>query len=275
MTARRGERKAAQPGAIRVDFGPEKSVHGLSWGQQHGGYFGSPEVARAMVDAVRGIWRPANPDAVVDLGGGTGYFLGQLREAGLERPAALVVLDASAEQLGQAEAAGLTCVQGSVGVFRRGDVAPAGGRVLYVMRSVLHYAGEQGWRRLLRHIRRQAETGEYWVHQTACFKRREDADCLNALYGKMRTGKWYPTVRVLGEGLESAGWEVVSTCPAPVLHLKSGELGMRYGLDAADLKQIQREMIGEYGADNPVFHAAEDGFQAELHYRIWSCRAAP
>ena len=55
MTARRGERKAAHSGAIRVDFGPEKSVHGLSWGQQHSGYFGSPEVARAMVDTVRGI----------------------------------------------------------------------------------------------------------------------------------------------------------------------------------------------------------------------------
>ncbi|HPR68309.1 MAG TPA: class I SAM-dependent methyltransferase [Kiritimatiellia bacterium] len=275
MTNRRGKRKAAQPGAAGVDFGPEQSVHGSAWGQQHGGYFSDPEVARAMVDAVGGIWRKANPDAVVDLGGGTGYFLGQLRGAGLGRSAAFVVLDASAEQLRQAEAAGLACVQGSVNAFRRGEVAPAGGRVLYVMRSVLHYAGRRGWRRIPEHIRQQAETGEYWVHQTACFERREDADCLNSLYEKMRTGKWYPAVRVLGEGLESAGWEVVFSCPAPVLHLKSGELGARYGLDAADLKRIRREMGAEHGAENPVFQAAGDGFQAELHYRIWICRAAP
>lgn len=275
MKRHSGDQQAAYPNTPGMDFGPEQSVHGPAWGRQHGGYFSDPEVARAMVDAVRGIWGQADPDAVVDLGGGTGFWLTQLRGSGLDRPVALVALDASAEQLGQAEAAGLACVQGSVDTFRRGEVAPERGRLLYVMRSVLHYAGEQGWRRLLRHIRRQAETGEYWVHQTACFERREDADCLNALYRKMRTGKWYPTVQALGDGLESAGWEVESTGPAPVLHLKSGELGERYGLDAADLKQIQREMIGEYGADNPVFHAAEDRFQADLHYRIWVCRAAP
>lgn len=265
----------AYPNPPGMDFGPEQSVHGLAWGRQHGGYFGDPEVARAMVDAVRGIWGQADPDAVVDLGGGTGFWLTQLREAGLGRPAALVVLDASVEQLGQAAAAGLECVQGSVDTFRRSEVAPERGRILYVMRSVLHYTGEQGWRRLLRHIRRQAEPGEYWVHQTACFERREDAACLNALYRKMRTDKWYPTVRALGLALESSGWDVVSTSPAPTLHLKSGELGTRYGLDAAELKQIQREMGAEHGADNPVFHAAEDGFQAELPYRIWVCRAAP
>ena len=254
------------------NFGPEQAVHGVAWGRLHGGYFSDPEVARPLVAAVRDVARETRPDRIADLGGGTGFLLAQLRAAGLA-DVPLAVLDDSAPQLAEAEKAGFSCVRGAVETVRRGAVAPAGERVLWIMRSVLHYAGETGLDPLLRHLRAQAEPGEFWVHQTACFARQADADCLNALYRRMRTAKWYPTTADLQTRLAAAGWSVATIRPAPTLDLDSAELGLRYGLDAADLAGIRSEMGRDFGEANPVFRCGPDGFRAELRYAIFICRA--
>lgn len=254
-------------------LGPEQAVHGATWGRMHGGYFSDPEVARPLVEAVRGIWEEARPDRIVDLGGGTGFLLSRLRAAGLDAGTALVMLDDSPPQLAEAEKAGLTCVRGAAEAFRRADAVPPGHRALWTMRSVLHYAGEGGLAPLLAHLRAQAVPGEFWVHQTACFERGEDAACLNALYGKMRTGKWYPTVSDLCARLSAAGWRVDEVRPAPALHLEARDLGVRYGLDESERRRIRKEMAAEFGASQPAFHISADGFQADLHYRIFICRA--
>ena len=257
------------------DFGPEQAVHGAPWAQMHGGYFSDPEVARPLVEAVREVRGRARPDRIVDLGGGTGYLLGRLRASGIGDGIGLAVLDDSDPQLAEAAKSGLACVRGSVDAFRRTEVAPAGERVLWIMRSVLHYAGERGLAPLLKHIREQAEAGEFWVHQTACFEREEDAACLNALYRKMRTGKWYPAVADLRARLDAQGWTVEEERPAPTLRLESCELGRRYGLDGADLRRIGAGMAAEFGEDCETFRMASGGFRADLHYRIFACRAAP
>lgn len=254
------------------NFGPEQAIHGSSWGHMHGGYFGDPDVARPLVAAVREVWGAARPDRIVDLGGGTGFLLGQIRAAGFA-DIPLAVLDDSTPQLAEAEKAGLACVRGSVGTFRRAKVAPAGQRVLWIMRSVLHYAGESGLDPLLRHLRAQAEPGEFWIHQTACFERAEDAACLNALYRKMRTEKWYPTVADLQARLAAAGWRAERTQPAPTLHLDSGELGLRYGLAADAVAAIGTEMQREFTEIGPVFRGKAAEFRAELRYALFVCRA--
>ena len=64
-----------------MSLGREQIVHGASWAQVHGGYFSDPEVARPLVEAVGNVWDEARPDGVVDLGGGTGFMLGQIRAA--------------------------------------------------------------------------------------------------------------------------------------------------------------------------------------------------
>ena len=256
-----------------MDFGPEKHVHGAVWGRQHGGYFSDPEVARPLVAAVRKIWAEARPDRIVDLGGGTGFLLAHLRAAGIGAGAALTVLDDSAPQLAEAAKAGLACVRGSAGAFRRTDVAPAGARILWLMRSVLHYAGAAGLDPLLRHLRDQAAPGECWVHQTACFECAEDAARLNALYAKMRTAKWYPTIADLQARLAAAGWTVDSVRPAPTLALDSAELAARYELDEADVRRIAAEMASAFGADESVFRRKSGGFSADVHYRTGAGRA--
>ncbi len=249
-------------------------VHGASWGRVHGGYFSDPAVARPLVEAVRAVWARTRPEVVVDLGGGTGFLLSQLRAGGFGGEVALVNLDCSEAQIEMAGEAGVCCVRGSVDRFRRADVAPAGRSALFLMRSVLHYGGEDGLAPLLRHLRAQAEGGECWVHQTACFEGREDADCLNALYRKMRTRKWYPTIADLKERLGTAGWRVEDILPAPTLRLDSAELGFRYGLTDAELACVGKEMAEEFGGRGEVFRLRPGGFQADLRYRIWACVAA-
>lgn len=257
------------------DLGPERGVHGRTWGRIHGGYFSDPDIAKPLIEAIRSAWGKARPDVVVDLGGGPGFFLSQLRAGGIGGETALVNLDCSTAQIEEAGAAGVSSVCGSVDGFRREEVVPAGRTALWVMRSVLHYAGADGLTPLLRHLRAQAAEGEIWIHQTGCFVREAEAACLNALYRRMRTAKWYPTVADLRGRLATAGWRVETVRPAPTLHLDSKELGVRYRLEDAEIGRIGAEMATEFGAQNDVFRLLPTGFSAELRYGIFVCRAAP
>jgi hypothetical protein len=255
-------------------LGQETAVHGAYWAEMHGGYFSDPAVARPVVEAVRHVWTESRADVIADLGGGTGFLLSQIRLAGIGSDIQLVNLDCSAPQLAIAQTAGLTSIAGSVSTFRRTEVVSMGHRVLWLMRSVLHYAGEEGLSPLLRHLREQMEPGEIWIHQTACFKREEDADCLNALYRHMHTVKWYPTISDLQSRLETAGWRVEAVTPTPTLRLKSDDLGRRYGLDQSQIQRIGGTLAKDFGARNKVFQLHSDGFWADLRYRLFVCRAA-
>ena len=254
-------------------LGVEQAIHGAAWGRMHGGYFSDAQVARPLVEAVRSVAEKSHPAAIVDLGGGTGFLLSQVRAAGVEKDVALVNLDCSEAQLAVARTAELVPVFGSVNEFRREGVVPDRGSVLWLMRSVLHYAGEAGLAPLLRHLRQQARPGECWIHQTACFEGEEEARCLNELYGRMHTAKWYPTRDDLRLRLEQAGWRVHSVLPAPVLHLDSAELGLRYELGDSEIRRIGEDMAGEFGSNGEVFRLTAEGFQADLRYSIWICEA--
>ncbi len=256
-----------------MEFGPEQTVHGSPWGRMHGGYFSDPAVAEPLVEAVREICAMVRPGVIVDLGGGTGFLLSRLRELGASGMARLVDLDASVAQLEEARAQRLTAIEGTVGGFRRRDIAVEGESVMWLMRSVLHYAGEEGLGPLLKHVRAQAAEGERWVHQTACFERGEDASCLNELYRRMRTGKWYPTVAGLRSCLERTEWRVEDIRPAAALPLESDELGMRYGIGPDELQTIGRDLAEAFGKPRGVLEGGPVGFRAHLHYRIWICVA--
>ncbi len=250
----------------------EKDVHGARWSSVHDGYFFDPAVAAPLVGKIREIADRARPDMIVDLGGGNGALLSHLRTSGIEPGVSLVDLDASSIQLDAARASGFSCLNGSVDSFSRSDLGIGEGRALFVMRSVLHYFGQDGLRPVLRHLRAQVKPGEFFVHQTASFVRQQDADCLNGLYQMMRTPKWYPTSDSLRESLRAEGWNVLEAVPALPLQLKSDDLMQRYNLDEADIHRIRDRWSRDATLPETVFKVAEnEGFSAFLHYGIYVC----
>ena len=258
---------------MKDPIGTEKVIHGQRWGALHNGYFSDPAIARPFVNAVIGVLTKSPADVVVDLGGGTGFLLSQLASRGLGAGVALVNVDCSDVQLAAIDGAGISPVHASIGDFRRSAVAREGQRLFLMMRSVLHYPGKNGLQPLLRHLRSQAREGEFFVHQSASFENKEEADCLNALYKHMGTLKWYPTVNDVRGRLEDAGWRVIDTISAPTLVLSSDELGLRYALDAKKLACIRDRMAKSSGEGSGVFRLTPSGFQADLHYRIFTCVA--
>ena len=253
----------------------EAGVHGEAWAGVHGGYFSDPAVAAPLAGKAAELARATGADVVVDVGGGTGFLLAQVRAAlGAAAGIRWVNVEGSAIQRAAAERAGWTCVAKELGSFRRADAGPEHARFLFLMRSVLHYLGEGGLRPALEHLRRQARCGERFVHQTASFGRKEDADCLNELYGDMRTGKWYPTVEELRAALEAEGWRVAEVRPAASLRLGCAELGTRYGIGAEELVRIGARLARRADVSADVFRQAPEGWCAFLHYWTFECEAA-
>jgi SAM-dependent methyltransferase len=251
----------------------EMEVHGLKWRTIHGGYFADPKVARPLILALRKAIVASSASVVVDLGGGTGFFLRELLKHYQYPGVRFIDLDVSERQLDEEDDPHITCLQASASEVTRELLDPGDETLLFVMRSVLHYFGYNGLRPILGHLRMQMKTGEYFVHQTACFERVDDAERLNYLYRAMQTEKWYPTVHELKECLEKEGWAVEDISPAPKLALTSDDLARRYHLSADDVNRIREEISCKHGKKPGVFEATSKGFTAYLHYRIFTCIA--
>jgi hypothetical protein len=198
-------------------------------------------------------------------------LLSLLLAEGIDRKVSLVNLDASDTQLEAATKAEFSCVRGSVDSFSRRDVGNEEGRFLFMMRSVLHYFGEDGLRPALRHLRAQTRPGEFFVHQTASFRNQRDADCLNDLYKIMRTPKWYPTVDFLRGCLQDEKWQVLEVLPGMPLPLTNKELLQRYNLSQAELLRISDQLPLAHPVSDDVFKKTDDGFCAFLHYWTYVC----
>jgi SAM-dependent methyltransferase len=253
----------------------EICIHGKEWDTFHEGYFSDTTIACPLIEKIEDAISESCPEVVVDLGGGTGFLLSQILHRGLKKNIRLVDLDCSDAQLEIARSRGLHVLKGSIDSFTRTDVDKGAQRVLYIMRSVLHYYGKTGLTPVLQHIRGQAREGELFVHQTASFAHNVEAACMNLLYKKMRTLKWYPTVQELSSCLIDTGWSVLSVSPVGALQLSSHDLAKRYNLDTRDVRDICDEIMTEVGEMEKVFSLCEGGFCAYLHYRIYVCAAAP
>jgi hypothetical protein len=249
----------------------EAGVHGERWSQVHGGYFSDSVVADPLVRKALELASRSGADTIVDLGGGIGTLLSMLRATGVTPGTSLVNLDASAAQLEVARETGISCVQGSVDSFSRTDVGSDAAHFLFVMRSVLHYFGEDGLQAALRHLSAQIRPAEFFVHQTASFRRQEDADCLNTLYRMMGTNKWYPTVDFLCTSLRDEGWKVVEVLPCLPLPLTSDELAQRYSLDQKTMSRIRDQLFRSPIVSEDVLNETDDGFCSFLHYWIYVC----
>ena len=251
----------------------EAGSQGKHWTTVHGGYFADPQVARPLVDAAAEAIARRPPTVVADLGGGTGFILGELLKRQDCDGLRLVNVDLSARQLAECCDPRICDLQRSVTTVSRADLLPDGGSLMFVMRSVLHYLGFDGTRRLLRHLRGQMQPGEFFVHQTGCFWLGPQRTCFNLLYQRMQTGKWYPLVGELEYLVAREGWEVVAVAPAPPLRLDSASLAERYRLTPKQVAAIRDELAEQYGDLKSVFCPEPDGFTAWLHYHVLTCQA--
>jgi hypothetical protein len=252
----------------------EIRVHGTQWNSMHEGYFADTIVARPLIEKITQYLSGSDTDVIVDLGGGTGFILLELIAKGLTANMIPVNLDCSATQLDAMKKGGISCINRLISDFSRNDLNASDKRVLFIMRSVLHYFGKEGLIPVLRHIRKQTRTGEMFIHQTACFENAAEARCVNFLYQEMGTPKWYPTIGILRKSMANTNWQVIDICPAPSLKLSSVDLGQRYGLDSQVLAKISERLTKKFGDIEDVFQQRQDGFVAHLHYRICIAKAS-
>lgn len=251
----------------------ENGVHGHPWNSLHEGYFSDAAVARPFVSTIIRYLSDTDTDVMVDLGGGTGFILKELIEKVATTNIIPINLDCSSTQLDAMGKSGISCIRGLISDFRRSDLVPTGRKIFFMMRSVLHYFGREGQTAILQHIRNQAREGEMFIHQSACFEKAEEANCLNALYREMGSPKWYPVIHELRDTMAVTNWGVMDIVNAPPLKLSSVELGQRYGLEEQDLRKIRKKLMEKFGNIENVFHLDRNGFTAYLHYRICVTRA--
>jgi SAM-dependent methyltransferase len=251
----------------------EIGIHGSQWHIMHGGYFSDPSIAAPFIDVLLKAIDISRPGIVVDIAGGTGFLLRELIKRRIDPGIPLVNLDISQKQLDMSQHDRIVPLNKTIDAFRREDTKMQDKRFLFMMRSALHYYGKDSLMPVLRHLRSQMKRGEFFVHQTACFKNDEDARCLNGLYDYTGTDKWYPTAEDLCRYLKETGWSIKSIVPAPALPLTSQDLGKRYGLGKRRLSEIRDELVKCFGEKKDIFMLTRDGFCAYLHYRIFICVA--
>lgn len=252
----------------------ESGVHGAPWNSLHDGYFSDALVARSLIETIIRYLSKSIPDVIVDLGGGTGFLLGELIEQDVMANIIPVNIDCSETQLDAMDKGDICCINRMISEFSRKELfADEEQRVFFIMRSVLHYFGQNGLVDILQHIRKQARKGEMFIHQSACFESEAEALCLNALYREMGTPKWYPVIKEIQNKMMAANWQVIEVGPAPPLKLVSSELGQRYGLDAQSVAEIRSKLLNESGEIENIFQCTNDGFVAYLHYSIFVARA--
>jgi hypothetical protein len=251
----------------------EEQIHGERWRTLHDGYFSDPEVALSFLDAIEKVISISPPAVIADLGGGTGFILGELLRRLNLQGVTLVNVDVSHRQLCICNDKRISLIEASVSQFTRQQLQVGNGELLLIARSLLHYFGQSGIGHLLRHIRNQLIDSEFFIHQSACFRRSEDAECLNLIYNLMGTDKWYGTISEMEGLLKEEGWEICFETPAPKLHLSSQDLSERYKLSPDQVKLVGIEVDRHYGQIPDIFVKTDAGFNAWLHYCIFVCKA--
>lgn len=251
----------------------EIKIHGGRWDNFHRGYFSNPVISDYLVKEVMYAVKENAPSIVIDLGGGTGFILSELLKKNIAPNIRLIDLDLSLRQLNRIGSGRIQCMNSSLSEFKRGDIARQDDRVLFLMRSVLHYFGRDGLAQELRYLRSQMEVGEYFIHQTACFDSPVAAGCLNTIYAGMKTGKWYPVMEEIVSVLEDNGWEINRLTEVPHLCLDSRELKERYHLTDGTIRLIREEVKRKFGKIGNIYRETPVGFIAYLPYKIFICRA--
>ncbi len=251
----------------------ESRLYGLRWNAVHSGYFADPDVSRPFVQVIARAMEAQPPALVIDLGGGTGRILEEVLQEQDYPEVRFANVDMSGEQTATCRNIRVESFNLNMSEITRAQFGIKQEPLMFIMRSVLHYLGQDGLRPFLKHLRDQMQKDEIFIHQTACFTSDGHAACLNHLYQLMKTQKWYPMTDTLSRILNEEGFNVENICPAPKLMLKSAELAERYCLSNKEVSSIGEEISRRFGETPEVFVLHDDGYTAYLHYEIFICRA--
>ncbi len=251
----------------------ETGSHGENWNALHEGYFSNYYMAEPLLKTIIQHLENSNPDVLIDLGGGTGFILSQLADEKVLQGTTLINMDFSDDQLAASITPSIKCINGSIDSFLRNNLVPNNQKVFFIMRSALHYTDKSGLLPALTHIHSQMNSGEIFIHQTACFKDVTEQNCINALYQKMRTQKWYPSINELSGTIKDAGFEIIKTHNASSLVMTAPELAERYQLSDEDISNIKNELLNNFGEIKNILKSTPEGFTAHLPYQVFVTQA--
>lgn len=252
----------------------ETHVHGQLWDRLYDGYFSDKGMASGYVSGVMRVAQRERPSAIVDLGGGTGFILEQLVEAGIPEDIRLFDMDESERQLAVCRYPRIARAVGTFQTFCRGDFVGSTGSLMLICRSVLHYAGVLGQKPWLKHLRDQMKPGEWFVHQSGCTDDIEAELALDVFFEMAGVDKWVSQRDALIGLLEKEGFAVREDFPVPALRMPSETAAMRYRLAPERLAAIEAD-LRRACADRPdLFAVAPSGFVLNFPYRVFLCQAA-
>jgi len=255
------------------DIESEKHVHGERFTKLFGGYFGDPQVATPLVDAIHRAIHAHTPRVLMDVGGGTGFVLSELLRVYPDTPCRLVDLDLSADQLGEERDQRITTLQASAEDVTRADLCAGDETLMLAMRSVIHYFGHANIVPFLKHLRSLLNPGEIMVHQTACYADPNNALLLEQMIQGMGAGKSPLTQAEVLRFLDEAGWRVLEFIPAPALFMASEELAYRYHVTVDQIRALSEEVLSGFKTVPDAFIATPDGFTIRTDYHILTSMA--
>ncbi len=255
------------------DVEHEKHIHGKAWSEQAKGYFVDPQKSAAYVSAIMRAAHLLPPQAIADLGGGTGFILEQLMRVGLHQATRLFVIDASAAQLSVCTHPRITSITGDFQSFQRSDLVGDAEHLLLISRSVLHYAGKAGQTAWLKQVRRQLRVGEYFVHQSGCADDLATSNAVNRLFELLGADKWIPHLEVMTKLLTECGFQITEDFVAPPAIMISEDLATRYQLTAEAHTTMVSELKDSCHEVPNFLTPTETGFTCSFPFRVFSCKA--
>jgi len=251
----------------------EAHVHGSQWGSLYDGYFGDKQIARNYVAAIMRAAGKCKPSAIVDLGGGTGFILEQLVEAGIADDIRLVNLDESDAQLAVCKKKRITSRKGGLQSLCRSDIVNEAGSLMLICRSVLQYGGILGQKPWLNHLRRQLKKGEWFVHQSGCSDDLEAALALDVLFEMAGVDKWVPHKEAFVRLLKKAKFEITEDFPVQPLGMPSDGIAVRYGVSPQRMAEIKADLQRTCANRPDLFKSTPSGFVFNFPYRVFVCKA--
>ncbi len=251
----------------------EAHIHGKLWGTCYRGYFADKDIARDYVAAILHAARAFQPSAIADLGGGTGFILEQLVEAGIPENIRLVNIDASDAQLAMCKHPRLTPLKGTIQSLQRAEIVAETESLMLICRSVLQYGGIARQKPWLAHLRSQLEPGEWFVHQSGCSDDVEAALALDVLFEMMGVDKWAPPREAFLKLLAGARFQVAADFPVSPLVMPSDDLSLRYGVAPDSLAAIKADLMRTCARRPDLFKLTPSGFTFDFPYRVFVCKA--